>query len=183
MRDFKERRRPLDAEGIEVALDAMAQRILELRNPEAELVLVGIRTGGVPLAQRLAERLSGSLGKRLPLGTLDITLYRDDVFEGLENPVVGPTQIDFSVRDRSVVLVDDVIYSGRTVRSAIDALMALGRPRRVLLATLVDRGGRELPIQPDVVGITLDVAPDESVRVRLTETDGEDAVVVSGPPR
>ena len=175
-----ERRRVLGPEEIDRALAEMAAEIARvLRDPNA-VGLVGIRTGGVPLAERLADRLEGPLGTRPPLGRLDITLYRDDVLKGLPAPIVGPTDIPFTVGDREIVLVDDVLYTGRTTRAAIDAVMDLGRPRRILLAVLVDRGGRELPIAPDVVGARLEVGPDESVEVRLSEVQGEDAVVIRG---
>ncbi len=178
-----ERRRLLDGEAIEERLERMAREIAALCSDPTSLVLVGIRTGGVPLAERLAGRLGQELGITPPLGLLDITLYRDDVFRGLEQPHVGPTEIGFRLGDKLVVLVDDVLYTGRTVRAAIDALMDFGRPRRILLAVLVDRGGRELPIAADVVGAKVEAAADETVEVRLVETAGEEAVLVMGEKR
>ncbi|RMG15372.1 MAG: bifunctional pyr operon transcriptional regulator/uracil phosphoribosyltransferase PyrR [Deltaproteobacteria bacterium] len=175
-----ERRRALGPKEIDAALGRMAAALARRIDAPERLALVGIRTGGVPLAERLARRLAESTGHEVALGTVDITLYRDDVFRGLPTPIVGPTEIDFAVGDREIVLVDDVLYTGRTVRAAIDAVMDLGRPRRILLAVLVDRGGRELPICPDVTGVDLTVAADESVQVLLQETTGEDAVVVRG---
>ena len=164
---------------IDRALDAIAEGLVTEAGGRP-LALVGVRTGGVPLAERLATRVAGRTGTRPPLGVLDITLYRDDVFRGLEQPEVGPTDIAFPVGNRVLCLVDDVLYTGRTVRAALDELMDFGRPRRVLLAVLVDRGGRELPIQADLVGAVLEVAPDESVQVRLKETHGTDEVMVLG---
>ena len=178
-----ELRRPLEQEAIRSKIDEMAKAIAGLCPDPAALVLIGIRTGGVPLAERLAGRLEKMLGKRPPLGRLDITLYRDDVFRGLEQPQVGPTDIGFQLGDKFVVLVDDVLYTGRTVRAAIDALMDFGRPRRILLAVLADRGDRELPIAADVVGERVEAGPDETVEVRLQETAGEDAVLVMGEKR
>jgi pyrimidine operon attenuation protein / uracil phosphoribosyltransferase len=174
------RRRLLDGKAIERRLDEMAEAIVSACPEPSALALVGVRTGGVPLAERLARRIEAATGVAPPLGRLDITLYRDDVFRGLEQPEVGPTEIDFRLGDRFVVLVDDVLYTGRTVRAAIDALMDFGRPRRILLAVLVDRGGRELPIAADVVGEGVEAGADETVEVRLGKSRDEDAVVVMG---
>ncbi len=174
-------KRLLDGEAIEAALSRMAEELLEACESPESLCLVGIRTGGVPLADRLAARMEPVLGRALERGTLDITLYRDDLLRGLDQPQVGPTRLRFGLKDRWVVLVDDVLFTGRTVRAAIDALMDFGRPRRIVLATLVDRGGRELPIQPDVVGQVLEIpgrSSDASVEVRLQETHGLDEVVL-----
>lgn len=171
-------RRALGPGDIGDALDEMAAALLEASGDAKDLVLVGVRTGGVPLAERLRARLEARTGVVPPLGILDITLYRDDVFQGLEQPQVGPTDIRFPLGDKRVVLVDDVLYTGRTVRAALDEIMDFGRPRRILLAVLVDRGGRELPIQADIVGRTLEVGDDETVEVRLTELHDEDAVLV-----
>jgi pyrimidine operon attenuation protein/uracil phosphoribosyltransferase len=144
-----------------------------------DLAIVGIRRGGVFLAQRLRAELARSLGAEAPLGTLDIALYRDDVAEKGAAPVIGPTDIRFPVQGKTILLVDDVLYTGRTVRAALDELVDFGRPRRVWLAVLVDRGGRELPIAADFVGVRLEVADRDDVQVRLTEGGAaEDAVVV-----
>jgi pyrimidine operon attenuation protein/uracil phosphoribosyltransferase len=163
------------------ALRRIAHEVVE-RNAEAEdqLVLVGIRTAGVPLSQRLARFIAEAGERAMPaLGAIDITLYRDDVFIGLPKPEVGSTELPgHSIAGRTVVLVDDVLYTGRTIRAALDALMDFGRPRAVQLAVLVDRGHRELPIQPDYAGIVVQTARNESVRVLMRELDGEDRIVL-----
>jgi pyrimidine operon attenuation protein/uracil phosphoribosyltransferase len=142
---------------------------------------VGIRRGGVHLAERLRREIAAVTGREPPAGTLDIALYRDDLSERAAAPVVGPTEIRFPVTGKTIVLVDDVLYTGRTVRAALSELVDFGRPRRVLLAVLVDRGGRELPIAADVVGAVLEVPAAEQVEVRLVEGgEAEDAVVVKG---
>ena len=168
----------MNAEGIERALKRMAREVVE-RARDGQLAIVGIRRGGVHLAERLRRELAGALGRDVPLGTLDISLYRDDLSELSVAPVVGPTDIRFPVTGKTIVLVDDVLYTGRTVRAALDELVDFGRPRRVLLAVLVDRGGRELPIAPDVVGAQLEVPANEQVEVQLREGGAaQDAVVV-----
>jgi pyrimidine operon attenuation protein/uracil phosphoribosyltransferase len=146
-----------------------------------DLAIVGIRRGGVFLGQRLRKQLAAALGTEPPFGTLDIALYRDDLAEMGAAPVIGPTDVRFPVDGKTLVLVDDVLYTGRTVRAALDEIVDFGRPRRVWLAVLVDRGGRELPIAADFVGALLDVAVSDDVLVRLTESGAEaDAVVVKG---
>jgi pyrimidine operon attenuation protein/uracil phosphoribosyltransferase len=174
-----EKREILDGSGIQRALKRIAHEIAE-RNHGGNVVLVGIRTAGVPLAERLA-RFIGETGEMAApaLGAIDITLYRDDVFEGLPKPEVGSTELPgHSIAGRTVVLVDDVLYTGRTIRAALDALMDYGRPRAVQLAVLVDRGHRELPIQPDFVGTTVATSRDESVKVTLAELGGGDRVML-----
>jgi pyrimidine operon attenuation protein/uracil phosphoribosyltransferase len=176
-----ERRELLDSAGIGRAMRRIAHELVE-RNAAAPspLVLVGIRTAGVPLAERL-KKLIAEAGDLAPpeLGAIDITLYRDDVFEGLPKPEVGSTELPgHSIAGRTVVLVDDVLYTGRTIRAALDALMDYGRPRAVQLAVLVDRGHRELPIQPDYVGITVQTSRAESVKVTLAELGQPDRVVL-----
>jgi pyrimidine operon attenuation protein/uracil phosphoribosyltransferase len=170
----------LDQGGIVRALRRIAHEIVE-RNATASggLVLVGIRTAGVPLAERLAKFIAET-GELTPeLGAIDITLYRDDVFEGLPKPEVGSTEIPgHSIFGRTVVLVDDVLYTGRTIRAALDALMDYGRPRAVQLAVLVDRGHRELPIRPDYVGLTVQTSRAQSVKVTLTSDGNADRVVL-----
>ncbi len=168
----------MDAEKMARTLSRMAHEILE-RNPSSEdLALVGIRTRGVPLARRLAARIEQFGGPQVPVGILDITLYRDDLTAISDHPVLRKTEIPFQIDGRNVVLVDDVLYTGRTVRAALDGIIDLGRPRRIQLAALIDRGHRELPIRPDYVGKNLPTAPDDFVQVRLQEEDGVDEVRV-----
>jgi len=174
-----ERREILDANGIARALRRIAHEIVERNRGASNLLLVGIRTGGVYLAERLRALLKEIEGRELPCGIVDITLYRDDVFRGLPRPEVGPTELPLPIEDQVVVLVDDVLYTGRTVRAALDVLMEFGRPRAVELAVLVDRGHRELPIRPDYVGVTVQTTRSESVRVMLREGgDPADRVVL-----
>ncbi len=165
-------------EEMERALSRMAHEIIEANKGSGGLVLIGIRTGGVPLAERLSGKMALVDGASLPTGMLDINLYRDDWSKLSQHPVVRRTEIPFSIDDATVVLVDDVIYTGRTIRAAMDALMDFGRPRRIQLAVLVDRGRRELPIQPDFVGISLQTSSSEHVNVFLKETSGRDEVVI-----
>ena len=158
----------------------MAGEIAERNHGAESIALVGIRRGGVPLAHRLRDLLRELEGRDVPVGSVDITLYRDDAATALPNPLIGRSEVYFAVDDRVVVLVDDVLYTGRTVRAAIDALMDYGRPRAIQLAALVDRGHRELPIQPDYVGRVLATQASERVEVYLTPDDpGPDRVVVT----
>lgn len=143
-----------------------------------DLVLIGIRTRGVPLASRISSMIHGNNGLVIPVGVLDITLYRDDLSRLAYQPMVKKTEIRGSIDSKTVFIVDDVLYTGRTIRCALDALFDFGRPDRIGLATLVDRGGRELPIQADVIGVRYASKGDENVRVKVAETDGEDAVVI-----
>jgi pyrimidine operon attenuation protein/uracil phosphoribosyltransferase len=172
----------MSAIDVRAAVRRLAREIAErvrAEKGERELAIVGIRRGGVFLAQRLRAELARELGVEPPLGTLDIALYRDDLAEKGVAPVVGPTDVRFPVQGRTIVLVDDVLYTGRTVRAALDELVDFGRPRRVWLAVLVDRGGRELPIAADFVGSRLEVASGDDVQVRLVEAGAaEDGVVV-----
>lgn len=165
--------RILDAAAIERALTRIAHEILEKNRTVDRLALVGIQTRGVPLARRLVERLRAIEGRAPALGVLDINLYRDDLTRIAEHPVLRRTEIPFELDDAAVVLVDDVLFTGRTVRSALDALMDLGRPRMIQLAVLVDRGHRELPVRADFVGKNVPTARSERVDVLLAETDGE----------
>jgi pyrimidine operon attenuation protein/uracil phosphoribosyltransferase len=168
----------LDADGIARALRRMATEMAERNRGVRELLLVGVRTRGVPLAERLARHLAAIEGMAPPVGAVDITLYRDDVFVGLVRPEIGRTELPGSIDGRKVVLVDDVLYTGRTVRAAIDVLMDYGRPRAVELAVLVDRGRRELPIHADYVGLSVPTTETQSVRVYLEETDGAERVAL-----
>jgi pyrimidine operon attenuation protein/uracil phosphoribosyltransferase len=172
----------LSAAQIEQALQRIASEVLKQTGPDA--YLVGIHTGGAMLAGRMMALLQAQTSERLSerpslsLGAVDITLYRDDVFRGLPKPEIGPTELPESIEGRSVVLVDDVLYTGRTVRAAMDVLADYGRPRIIQLAVLVDRGRREIPIQPDFVGVRIDTTTDQSVRVMLRERGEQDRVVL-----
>lgn len=161
-------------------LDRMAQQILELAVPETEasktFALIGMQTRGVHLARRLQERIRAAEGVEIPVGTLDVTMYRDDVRMQPSPPNVQATRIPFDVTGRHLVLVDDVLYTGRTARAALDALMDMGRPASVRFLVIVDRGHRELPIAADIVGREVPTLPDEMVRVRLQEIDDTEGV-------
>jgi pyrimidine operon attenuation protein/uracil phosphoribosyltransferase len=162
------------------ALDKMVQALLKsVKEPAGTWALVGIHSRGVPLAKRLAAALKAAGTPDVPVGSLDITFYRDDMGEAALHPIVQDTDVSFDVSGKTVFLVDDVLYTGRTIRCALDELMDFGRPRRVYLAVLVDRGQRELPIQPDFVGETMLTPPDQRVEVHLEEVDGEDAVWIA----
>src|SRR5512134_2785307 len=170
----------MDADRMSRALTRIAHEILERNRGLDELALVGIRTRGVPLARRLARTLKDITGDDVATGALDITLYRDDLMRQQvgPQPLVRRTEIPFSIDNRKILLVDDVLYTGRTVRAALDALIDFGRPGAIQLIVLVDRGHRELPIKADYVGKNLPTSSEESVQVRLLETDGIDEVVV-----
>jgi pyrimidine operon attenuation protein / uracil phosphoribosyltransferase len=171
--------RIMDATAMQRALNRIAHQIIE-RNPKVDdLVLIGIRTRGVPLAQRLSAAIKNIEGKAVATGTLDITLYRDDLTTIAAHPVVGKTELPFSITDKTVILVDDVLYTGRTIRSALDALIDFGRPRAIQAAVLIDRGHRELPIHADYVGKNVPTASNEIVHVLLKETDNEDQVIIT----
>src|SRR5512139_1094412 len=170
----------MDADRMSRALTRIAHEIVERNRGVDELALVGIRTRGVPLARRIARSLKEITGDDVPTGALDITLYRDDLMRQPvgPQPVVRRTEIGFSIDDRRILLVDDVLYTGRTIRAALDALIDFGRPRAIQLIVLVDRGHRELPIKADYVGKNLPTALDESVQVRLQEIDDRDEVAL-----
>jgi len=170
----------LDARQMEVHLQRLCREIAAAFGNNESLALVGIRTRGLHLAERLAAMLQENLQKEIPLGALDITLYRDDLSEMTGSPIVRPTEIPFTLRDRAVVLVDDVLFTGRTIRAAMDALLDHGRPDRIWLAVLADRGGRQLPIQADFVGLKLEVPLDRRVSVKMQEVDGIDGVYLEG---
>ena len=178
----------LDAEALSRTLSRIAHEIIEADPSLDEVALVGIQTRGVPLAQRLARLIEERTGEAPPLGAVDITFYRDDVtVRGGEaprsaQPVVRETQLGFPLEGRTVVLVDDVLYTGRTIRAAIEALFDYGRPARVRLAVLVDRGHRELPIRPDYVGKNLPTARGERIQVQLLEIDEVDRIVLLAQP-
>ena len=169
----------LDQRAFDRALKRMADEIIELNEGTDDLIIVGIQRRGVQLADRLVQVIEEREGVKVPRGALDITLYRDDLQTVGPRPVVGPTDLPWEVDGKRVVIVDDVLYTGRTVRAALDELADFGRPSRIQLAVLVDRGGRELPIHADVVGKRLDVAAGERVDVLVEELDGRDEVIVS----
>ena len=172
----EERTTILDARAMSRALQRMAVEILELAQGTDELILVGIQRRGVELAERIAKLIEKDEGVVVPRGALDITLYRDDLETVGPKPVIGETRIPGDLTGRHVVIVDDVLYTGRTVRAALDECADFGRPRRVLLCVLIDRGGRELPIQADVAGTTVRSGPSDRVDVLVSELDGRDAV-------
>jgi pyrimidine operon attenuation protein/uracil phosphoribosyltransferase len=177
---FREKAQVLDAAALDRALTRIAHEIIERNGGARDVTFVGLRTRGVTLARRLAAKVAAIDGASLPVGTLDISLYRDDLdLRGA--PVVRGTDIPFAVKDKTVVLVDDVLFTGRTIRAALDALIDLGRPKMIQLAILIDRGHRELPIRPDYIGKNLPTSRREAVAVRLTEHDGEDRVVIEEP--
>ncbi len=171
-------KRILDKEALSRSLVRIAHEVLEKNKGTKELCIVGIRNRGAYLARRLAELIFGIDQEKVPVGILDITLYRDDLTLISAQPVVHKTEIDFEVTGKTIVLVDDVLYTGRTIRAAMDALMDFGRPKNIQLAVLVDRGHRELPIRADFVGKNIPTSLNETVEVRLAETDGKDEVVI-----
>lgn len=168
----------MDADQIRRAVTRIAHEILEANKGVEDVRLVGIRTRGVPLARRMAAKIKEIEGAEAPVGLLDITLYRDDLTTIAHQPVIHKTEIPFSVDGKVIVLVDDVLFTGRTVRAALDALIDLGRPRRIQLAVLIDRGHRELPIRADFVGKNTPTSLEEVVQVELVEVDGIDRVTI-----
>jgi pyrimidine operon attenuation protein/uracil phosphoribosyltransferase len=175
---FEPHSRLLQEGDVRRAVTRIAHEILERNKGAADLVLVGIAARGDDMARRLAREIDRIEGAELPVGVLDITFYRDDIGLRTEAPEVHETRIPFDVSGKTVILVDDVLFTGRTIRAAMDALVDIGRPRAIQLAVLVDRGHRELPIRPDYVGKNVPTRATELVRVLLSETDGEDAVEV-----
>lgn len=171
-------KRILDQEGVERALIRIAHEILERNKGIDHLAIVGIRTRGAILAGRFQEKIREIENQTIPLGVLDITLYRDDLSEIGAQPQVRGTEIDFDLNAKKVILVDDVLFTGRTIRCALDALIDYGRPSSIQLATLIDRGHRELPIRADYVGKNIPTSMEEEVVVRLKEVDGKDEVIV-----
>ena len=173
----------LDARALSRALQRMAVEVLELAHGTEHLVLIGIQRRGVELAERIAKLIEEDEGVVVPRGALDITLYRDDLETVGPKPVIGPTHLPGELTDKHVVIVDDVLYTGRTVRAALDELADFGRPRRISLCVLIDRGGRELPIQADIVGKVVKTAPGDRVDVLVEELDGRDQVdLIRGAP-
>lgn len=170
----------MDAQDVQRAIARISHEIIERNRGVEHLVMIGILTRGYPLAKRLVETIRKIEGKEIPLGSLDISLYRDDLFT--RQPVVKRSEIAFDMTDKRVVLVDEVIFTGRTIRAALDAIMDFGRPEAVQLVVLIDRGHRELPVRPDYVGKNVPTSRDEEVVVKLTEVDGEDGVYIARPP-
>ena len=173
----------LDADRIRRMIDRMAHEIVERQKDLQELALIGIRTRGVPLATRLAARLSDLVKQTFPVGTLDITLYRDDRSTVAPQPLLKKTEIDFDLNGRTVLLCDDVLYTGRTIRAALDGVIDLGRPRAIRLAVLIDRGHREFPIEANYVGKSVPTANRETIQVLFQETDGSDEVWILERPQ
>jgi len=175
---LKEKSKILDESSMSKTLERLAHEIIEKNKPIEEIAIVGIKNRGAYLGERLADKIEKFSGKRPPVGALDITLYRDDLTQVSEQPVVHATEIDFGIDGKNIILVDDVLYTGRTIRCALDALIDFGRPSQIQLAVLVDRGHRELPIRADYVGKNVPTSPKEVIEVRLSETDGKDEVVL-----
>ncbi len=173
----------MTAAEIDLVLARMSAEIVEKLGSRDDFAIIGIRRRGVHLAQRLCRKIEAILKRPIPLGILDITLYRDDLTTISNRPMLRETLIDFDINTLSLVLVDDVLYTGRTVRAALDGIVDLGRPKRVQLAVLIDRGHRELPIQADYIGKRVETAEDEIIEVRLTEEDEEERVVLIKRPQ
>lgn len=178
---LKEKAEIVDADGLRRIVTRIAHEIVERNKGIEDLVLVGIRRRGVPLASRMAEKIKEFEGKAPIEGSLDITLYRDDLSTVSHQPVVGSSEIPVDIANKVIVLVDDVLYTGRTVRAAMDALIHLGRPRSIQLAVVIDRGHRELPIRADYVGKNVPTSSREVIGVKLAEIDGVDSVVIKEP--
>lgn len=176
---IKNKAEVMDDQDIARAVTRIAHEIIEKNKGIEDVVFIGIQRRGVPLARRIAERVQETEGKKIPVGILDITFYRDDLSALSEHPIVNGTQMDFSVTGKKVILIDDVLYTGRTIRAAMDAIIDLGRPKLIQLAVLVDRGHRELPIRPDYVGKNIPTSRNEEITVRLVETDGIDLVTIN----
>lgn len=177
---MREKTEIMDALGMERALVRIAHEIIERNKGAHDLALVGIQRRGVPLAARIRENIRSREGASIPLGILDITLYRDDLSLLAEHPVINGTDVPFSINGKRLVLIDDVLFTGRTVRAALDALIDLGRPKCIQLGILVDRGHRELPIRADYVGKNVPTSLDEIVSVQMKEVDGADRAVLLG---
>lgn len=171
----------MDEAAMNRALTRIAHEIIERNKGIEDVVLVGIQTRGVPLAQRLAKKIQQYEGQEIPVGVLDITLYRDDLSSQPEQPIINSTNIPFDVNGKIVVMVDDVLFTGRTARAAMDALIDLGRPKAIQLAVLVDRGHRELPIRADYVGKNVPTSINEKVYVYVAEVDGINKVIIAEP--
>lgn len=175
---LQEKTQILDRDGMRRAVTRIAHEVIEKNKGTENLVVVGIRRRGVPLAERLVERIKDIEGVEIPIGVIDITLYRDDLTTLAHQPILHKTEVPFSIVGKKVILVDDVLFTGRTIRAALDAIIDLGRPEVIQLAVLVDRGHRELPIRADYIGKNVPTSRREVVSVQLAEIDGEDKVVI-----
>ena len=173
----------LNAKDISRAINRISHEILERNNGAEDIALVGIRTRGVALSQRLKEKIESIENVTVKHGILDITLYRDDLADGIQKPELKKTEISFPLENKHIILCDDVLFTGRTIRAAIDALIDFGRPSSVQLAVLIDRGHRELPIRPDYVGKNIPTAKSKRVQVHLDEEDGDDKVIMQEQPQ
>lgn len=178
---LRQKAKILNKEEMERSIVRISHEILEKNKGATDLVIVGIKTRGYILAERIVKAIERIDGTKLPVGALDITLYRDDLTTATEQPVVHKTEIDFDIQGKNVILVDDVLYTGRTIRCALDELIDFGRPKTIQLAVLIDRGHRELPIRSDYVGKNIPTSKRELVQVRFIETDGQDEVVIEEP--
>ncbi len=175
---MKEKAQLMDEKAIGRAITRISHEIIERNKGIEDVVLVGIKTRGVPIADRISKKIEQIEGSKVDTGQIDITLYRDDLKTINTDPVVNGSNIDFNINDKIVILVDDVLYTGRTVRSALDAVVDIGRPKAIQLAVLVDRGHRELPIRADYVGKNVPTSKDEIISVKLSEIDEEDSVTI-----
>ena len=176
---MKEKAQLMDEKAIARAITRVSHEIIEKNKGVEDIVLVGIKTRGVPIANRICKKIEQIEGTQINTGEIDITLYRDDLKKVDVDPVLNGSNIDFNINEKIVILVDDVLYTGRTVRSALDAIMDRGRPKSIQLAVLVDRGHRELPVRADYVGKNVPTSKHEIISVKLAETDGEDSVTIN----
>ena len=176
---MKEKAQLMDEKAIGRAITRISHQIIERNKGIEDIVLVGIKTRGVPIANRISKKIEQIEGSKINTGQIDITLYRDDLKEVNLDPIINGSNIDFNINDKIVILVDDVLYTGRTVRSALDAVIDIGRPKAIQLAVLVDRGHRELPIRADYVGKNVPTSKDEIISVKLLETDDQDSVTIN----
>ena len=172
----------IDEIGLKRTITRLSHEILERNRGTEKLVIVGVRTRGVYLAERIIKEIERIEGNQIPLGILDITMYRDDFRQRLKQPILQQTDIPFNIDEKNIVLIDDVLYTGRTTRAALDALMSFGRPAQIQLAVLVDRGHRELPIKPDYVGKNIPTSIGEEIQVKMKEIDDEDSVLLVEAP-
>jgi pyrimidine operon attenuation protein/uracil phosphoribosyltransferase len=175
---MREKAQLMDEKAISRAITRVSHEIIEKNKGIEDIVLVGIKTRGVPIANRISKKIEQIEGSKIDTGEVDITLYRDDLKKIDIDPVLNGSNIDFNINDKTVILVDDVLYTGRTVRASLDAIVDIGRPKSIQLAVLVDRGHRELPVRADYVGKNVPTSKHEIISVKLLETDGEDSVTI-----